>query len=227
MTEAEWRTCASPTAMLEFLEDRASGRKLRLFAAACCRRWWRWLERPESRRAVEAAERFADALVPKAKLRAAERAADTAQAEVCEERDLEDTPLGASSPAAVKAACMAAFAAQEDAEAAAAWAVVLARKKEREAQVVLLHDLFGNPFRSAPLDPGWLSWNGGAVARLARAAYDERDLPAGTLDNGQLQVLADALEEAGCLDAEILGHLRGPGPHVRGCWVVDAVRSVD
>jgi hypothetical protein len=34
-------------------------------------------------------------------------------------------------------------------------------------------------------------------------------------------ILADALEEAGCTDAAILSHLRGPGPHVRGCWVVD------
>jgi len=38
---------------------------------------------------------------------------------------------------------------------------------------------------------------------------------------GGLPVLADALEEAGCTDADLLGHLRGPGPHVRGCWVLD------
>jgi hypothetical protein len=36
-----------------------------------------------------------------------------------------------------------------------------------------------------------------------------------------LPVLADALEEAGCSEAELLGHLRGLGPHVRGCWAVD------
>jgi hypothetical protein len=34
-------------------------------------------------------------------------------------------------------------------------------------------------------------------------------------------VLADALEEAGCSDADILGHLRGPGPHTRGCCLTD------
>jgi hypothetical protein len=34
-------------------------------------------------------------------------------------------------------------------------------------------------------------------------------------------VLADAMEDAGVKDAEILDHLRGPGPHLRGCWVVD------
>jgi hypothetical protein len=59
------------------------------------------------------------------------------------------------------------------------------------------------------------------VVRLAQAAYDERHMPEGTLDNVWLAVLADALEEAGCSDAEILNHLRRPGPHVRGCWVID------
>jgi hypothetical protein len=52
------------------------------------------------------------------------------------------------------------------------------------------------------------------VATLARRTYDERDFAA-------LPVLGDALEDAGCADPELLGHLRGPGPHVRGCWAVD------
>jgi hypothetical protein len=39
----------------------------------------------------------------------------------------------------------------------------------------------------------------------------------------RLPILADALEEAGCTDADILAHCRGPGPHVRGCWVVDLI----
>ena len=66
-----------------------------------------------------------------------------------------------------------------------------------------------------------LAWNDATVVRLAQAAYEERHLPAGTLDNGRLAVLADALEEAGCTDADLLSHLRGSGPHVRGCWPVD------
>jgi hypothetical protein len=77
-------------------------------------------------------------------------------------------------------------------------------------------DIFGNPFRYVSL----------AVAHrtpafsLARAAYDERRLPSGELDLSRLAVLADALEEAGAPD-ELVAHLRGPGPHVRGCHVVD------
>jgi hypothetical protein len=52
------------------------------------------------------------------------------------------------------------------------------------------------------------------VVKLAQVIYDERrftDLP----------ILADALEEAGCTNSDVLDHCRGPGPHVRGCWVVD------
>jgi hypothetical protein len=81
--------------------------------------------------------------------------------------------------------------------------------------------VIGNAFRRAAVDPGWLAWQGGTVARLAEAAYDERQLPSGHLDPARLAVLADALEEAGCTDPDLLGHLRGPGPHVRGCWALD------
>ena len=60
------------------------------------------------------------------------------------------------------------------------------------------------------------------MTALALAAYDERALPGGALDNVRLSVLADALEEAGC-DEAVFGHLREKGPHVRGCWVIDLI----
>jgi hypothetical protein len=92
---------------------------------------------------------------------------------------------------------------------------------ELAIQASFLRDIFGSPFRPAIISPSVLAWNDGLVLRLAQTAYDERQLPAGTLDNSRLAILADALEEAGCTDADILGHLRSPGPHVRGCWAVD------
>jgi hypothetical protein len=96
------------------------------------------------------------------------------------------------------------------------------------AQANLLRDLVGDPFRKLPpVALSLLTWNGGMVRRLAEAAHDNRVLPSGHLDPARLAVMADALEEAGCTEAELLGHLRGPGPHVRGCWAVDRVRSVD
>jgi hypothetical protein len=84
----------------------------------------------------------------------------------------------------------------------------------------LLRELFGNPFRPVVLDPDLRTKT---VIALAQAAYDERSLPGGQLDLQRLAVLADALEDAGCTDQAIFDHLRGPGPHVRGCWPVDLV----
>jgi hypothetical protein len=85
----------------------------------------------------------------------------------------------------------------------------------------LVRDLFGNPFRPVLVKPEWLSWQGGLVARLAEAAYERRGTPDGLLCPDTLAVLADALEEAGCDEESMLNHLREPGPHARGCWVVD------
>jgi hypothetical protein len=93
-----------------------------------------------------------------------------------------------------------------------------ARIREWLAQIDLLRDIFGNPFRPVSISPGWLT---PTVTNLATAAYEERILPSGELDSARLAVLADALEEAGCDSADVLSHLREPGPHVRGCWVVD------
>jgi hypothetical protein len=73
------------------------------------------------------------------------------------------------------------------------------------------------------LDPARLAWQGGAVRKLAEAVYEERERPSGHLDAARLAVLADMLEEAGCADADLLRHLRGPGPHVRGCWAIDTL----
>ena len=79
------------------------------------------------------------------------------------------------------------------------------------ALLPFFHDVFGNPFRPASVAGSWLTLS---VQKLAATIYADRAFH-------RLPILADALEEAGCDDADILGHCRGPGPHVRGCWVVD------
>ena len=89
--------------------------------------------------------------------------------------------------------------------------------QQRLAQSVILRDL-GNPFRPVTLDPSWLT---PTVRQLAQAVYDERLLPSGELQLDRLGVLADALEDADCPVPPIIDHLRGRGPHVRGCFVVD------
>jgi hypothetical protein len=93
---------------------------------------------------------------------------------------------------------------------------------EADRQAALLREVFGNPFASVSINPGWLT---PTVTSLANAAYEERSLPSGELDTVRLAVLADALEENGCQEAVILDHLRGPGPHVRGCWAVDLLTA--
>jgi acetyl esterase/lipase len=82
----------------------------------------------------------------------------------------------------------------------------------------LLREIVGNPFRAVPLNPAWLAWGDGTVARLAQAIYDERGFEA-------MPALADALEEAGYDAPDLVGHCRQPGSHYRGCWVVDALRG--
>jgi hypothetical protein len=82
----------------------------------------------------------------------------------------------------------------------------------------ILRCVWGNPFRPVTFDP---TWRTSMVVALAQATYEERILPAGNLEPDRLGVLADALEDAGCDNADVLGHLRRPEPHVRGCWVVD------
>jgi hypothetical protein len=95
----------------------------------------------------------------------------------------------------------------------AAW--TKAERDEAALHAGLLRCLYGNPFRAPPrIDPAWRAWNGGTAAKLARGIYADRAFD-------RSPPLADALEDAGCADAALLGHLRGPGPHVRGCWAVD------
>jgi hypothetical protein len=89
-------------------------------------------------------------------------------------------------------------------------------------QAAVLRDIGGNPFRSVVLDPSWLTV---PVLSLAQASYDERILPERHLDPVRLGILADALEEAGCTDADILNHLRQQQEHVRGCWVLDLLTA--
>lgn len=84
-------------------------------------------------------------------------------------------------------------------------------KAECSYQVAVLRDIFGNPFRPAAFFPEWRT---GTALSLARQMYESRDFSA-------MPVLADALQDAGCDNVEVLDHCRQPAEHVRGCWVVD------
>jgi hypothetical protein len=76
-----------------------------------------------------------------------------------------------------------------------------------------VRELFGNPFRPVTFSPEWRT---DTAVSLARQMYEARDFSA-------MPILADALQDAGCDNDDILDHCRGTDPHVRGCWVVDLV----
>jgi hypothetical protein len=217
VTEAEWLTATDPEEMLGFLQDKTSDRKLRLFACACCRAVWDLITDSDAQTAVETAERYAAGLVGDEELRTVIRAIEPKVAYFVDDAGFVAAATSATLwPIAHDGAILAARVIIND-----IYEGSLGYGDAWQEFADTVRCIFGSPFRSSTLSPAILAWNDAAVVRLAQAAYEERHLPAGTLDNGRLAVLADALEEAGCTDADILGHLRGLGPHVRGCWPVD------
>lgn len=215
MTEQEWLECTDPFPMLKFLWESGSHRKLRLFAGACCRRVSQLLEYDQSRRAIDIAEQFAEGLVSEQQLPSIERAThETSLA-------LDWGPKGIAGSAANRtvwgdARDVALRTSEQTSEAVSIahggqWADLAARKAELGVQSQLLRHIFGNPFRPVTLGPTWLT---ATVKHLAQTIYNDRAFD-------RMPILADALEEAGCTNEDILAHCRGPGAHVRGCWLVD------
>lgn len=208
MTEAEWQAWTDPDPMLDFLHGRASDRKLRLFACGCCWRFVDWLDSDHDRRAIEFGEAIAEGKRPP------QPYADAHIHGYDQDLGEEDAYFTALGTACVAGVC-AADRAHPEKPSGEAWQAV--HDQERESLCRLLRCIVGNPFRSTPpLPPSVLTWNDGTVVKVATAIYDERFWD-------RLPILADALADAGCDDAELLGHLWGPGPHARGCWVVDLI----
>jgi hypothetical protein len=86
--------------------------------------------------------------------------------------------------------------------------------EESLAQTTLVRDIFGNPFRTVAFSPQWRT---DTAVSLAHQMYESRDFSA-------MPILADALQDAGCDNADVLNHCRDTSlAHVRGCWVVDLV----
>jgi hypothetical protein len=219
MIESDWNRGDDPHAMLAFLRDsgRASERKARLFGCASLGRFGSLLERRPCAFAVQLAERLADGLAASAEVEAAHEAARRETYD-CLGLAILDILRGAPELLGDRFS----YSVSQWVASNSQWPKAASRDAARRAQAEVLRDILGPlPFRSVPIDAAWLTWNGGTVRRLAEAAYAERPLPSGQLDPARLAVLADALEEAGCQDAEILAHCRGTGPHARGCWVLD------
>jgi hypothetical protein len=212
VTEAEWATCTDPEKMLAFLRGKVSARKLCLFSAACKRALnWDRLP-PDWRTCAEVEERYAGQQAPREELLAAWRH----RCGIGPDEEFNPLSLaeGEASELAKDAGEWAVYDAEPsgvDVDAGGGEVFDATYQAAQRTQCQLARDIFGNPFRRVSCDPSWRTPQ--AVA-LARSLYDDRSFDA-------LSLLADALEEAGCTDAPLLGHLRGPGPHAHGCWAVD------
>ncbi|MGH7393573.1 MAG: hypothetical protein ACREM3_29590 [Candidatus Rokuibacteriota bacterium] len=241
MTEAEWLACTNPQPMLEFLRRKASDRKVRLFAVACCRRVWSSLQHEEFRDAVRKAELFADGLADRAEMLQAHEKACAIFGKLHGKDNGPGAALTASGfPGPPKSFLQRVADALDD-----PWwedefdkgdplapALVTARHAARAAadlqgqryvldapvtiaehrvQTALVYCLFGNPFRPRPVCAAWLTRE---VRALADGIYAERAFD-------RMPLLADALEASGCTNAEVIEHCRSGRQHARGCWVVD------
>jgi hypothetical protein len=202
MTEQVWLTADSAYPLLIIARERATVRKLRLIAAA----YVRWLKTLPG---YEDARPFADLI---------ERYAD----EPFPSSEEEFNQLVYSVPG-VTWSLGRTFVPDDRVGQELTQTVFMAecRCGERGASphsaheriITLLHEIIGNPFRPVAVQPAWLT---STVVELARGIYAERAFD-------RLPILADALQDAGCEDEDILAHCRDGDPHARGCWVVDLV----
>ena len=226
MNEAEWlaeRHCSQ--GMLWPLQDtvkaartKAGRRKCRLFACGCSRLLWEHLHDPRLRQAVEVAQRHADGLASKQELAQAREGIRGLLAGMYDSQSTRPTQR--------TAAWLASSTTEERAFSAMLKVTAIpvplgGGYKEHQAVdeailCELLRCVFGNPFRPVAIAPGWKSANDRAAAKIAQSIYDERAF-------NRLPLLADALEDAGCDNPDVLAHCRGGGRHIPGCWVVDAI----
>jgi hypothetical protein len=175
------------------------------------------LSDPRSRRAVDVAEMYVERAATEEELSAAEGEAGQVAEEIDEALgEAENYSLSYYAALATYYCAMPATSKADSIGVVSHCAFYALRAVEShgesETQGRLLCDILSRPPSLLP-DPSWLT---PAVVTLARTIYDDRafhDLP----------ILADALLDAGCDNEDVLAHCRGPGPHVRGCWVIDLI----
>ena len=226
MNESKWMSCVEPNEMLFYLRSAGENRKkcgrkkLRIFGCYCARRVEGWMS-ARGRCWVEMGEKLIDGHRTTGEYDPDEP--DFSWFEFHSARRVETSADNAGRLTASRNILVAAMGAAGGALSAIASNAELHHKDvdsliaaERIVQADLLRDIFGNPFRPSTIASEWLTWNNATVPKLAQTIYDDRRYDI-------MPILGDALEDAGCTDAQILDHCRGPGPHVRGCWVVDLI----
>ncbi|VTR92802.1 Uncharacterized protein (Fragment) OS=uncultured bacterium PE=4 SV=1 [Gemmata massiliana] len=193
MTEAEWLAWGTPEEMVKFLRHKGRERKLRLLGCVAVE-----LNHPNSEPAAIAA-RFADGLVTLDELRAVWVTTENMPSSWPERgHDWASALLPSPPNPDLRQFDPKGF------DELVEW---------RSSFLCALRDIFGNPFRPVTFSP---SWRSSTAVALASQMYESRDF-------GAMPILGDAHPRCGMRQRDVLDHCRGPGPHVRGCWVMDGV----
>jgi hypothetical protein len=217
MTEAEWFAGIDPDTKLSYFGPRGTDRKLRLLAVFWCRQMEEIFitskphhhsvkkdRKKAHRNVVSTAERYADGEATKSELNKAYWNADRFLFADCEKRFGDVASAERSSLVCVHFSVNNMSLASDR-----RW--LQTRVQE---QAAALHEIFGNLFRQTAFDPAWRTSD---VMALAKGIYHDRAFD-------RMPILADALQDAGCENTDILNHLRDPNAtHVRGCWALDLV----
>jgi hypothetical protein len=224
VTEAEWLAARRVVELDLYRGAKGRHRKWRLFAVACARQALALAPDPRLDALADAAEQFADGALSWEEVKRSRRVLPRVR------KELSGGPFGphevkykvlhaldrASRRDAVKT-----FRAAEHARYAFA---ALSRpdwdaghQRAEGLHVALARDIFENPFRKVAFKAMWRTHT---TLGVATRIYEGREFSA-------MPILADALEDAGCTDVDILPHLRSPGPHARGCWALDLILGKD
>jgi hypothetical protein len=251
MNDHDWNDSHDPQAMLRAVAPTIPRRATLLFAVANARRFATAIRDLPTRAALDVMESFADGTATSSALREALAACPspepTGLVPVVERREWEQTHLRRGREAIAAAELLRAVGVSPHDAAGRGLTPAdirrvtralnevenrLARHTEgsgrtfvsfddaklkvRRETVAILRDVMGIPSRPAAIEPRWRTWNGGVVVDLAKAVSAEAAWD-------RMPILADALQEAGCLDQDMLNHCRSRCVHVRGCWVIDAI----
>jgi hypothetical protein len=238
MTESEWWSATEPRALdWLFFDALAADRKLRLFCVACCRRVEHLAGGAPFPFLIRLLESHADGLEDQDRVRLGFQSVAAWHRERMQ--SLAESRRGIAPIDEVEVAAQGVIVAsgevstelsvrdrhwysamrypsspQRVVQATAGTFIHTCPNGVAEGVMVrLLHDIFGPlPFRDIGVQHSWLTSD---VLALARGIYDEKAFD-------RMPILADALQDAGCDNDEILNHCREQGwEHVRGCWVID------
>jgi hypothetical protein len=223
MTEAEWLACADPETLLDFLRDRTTERKFRLFAVSAIWQLMMSFGDNETKKVVEVVSQAAEGAFNRSELRDEREKIGTwsypsVPASLTSDYVTRAAGLGLETDPLRAVLMMVSAVTHLEAE-------LLTKKPSDPASrdlvrlqcscrlISQINDIFGNPFRSTGIKRDWRT---STVLALTQGIHTDRVFD-------RLAILADALQDAGCENEDILNHCRSESVHVRGCWVIDLI----